>query len=290
MMAAVLFAMAVPADALAAGPALTTTFGPLALVGLLLIIGGLLFLFGPDLLRRGSSTKSAKNSAATAPQASARAETPAAGPPQAGTLKNRVGDSDVTEGVEAEGATMPVDADAHGSQPATSGEAPTAPARGQTASSSAATTGAGDERPPLGEVYGPETCTEYVGGLTAQVLGRAKVFFGSLASEGEIDSAQLAERLGALPTELAGLLLTPLTRRAEAISVPAPFALGRVKGTRRRLWLDEDGVAARLERAIDREIATRAGSDTTADRNDVRQTTDRRAVAEDLASMRATGS
>ena len=82
MMAAVLFAIAVPAQALAAGPTLTTTFGPLALVGLLLIVGGLLFVFGPDLLRRDSSKKPAKDSAATISQASAHAESRPAGSPR----------------------------------------------------------------------------------------------------------------------------------------------------------------------------------------------------------------
>jgi hypothetical protein len=63
-----------------------------------------------------------------------------------------------------------------------------------------------------------------------------------------------------------------------------------VKGTRRRLWLDEDGVASRLETAISREIATRAGAGSSHPSNGGGKAADRKAVAEDLASVRATGS
>ncbi|MDH3724476.1 MAG: hypothetical protein OER93_01850 [Thermoleophilia bacterium] len=289
MIAAALFAMAVPAHALAAGPALSTAFGPLALVGLLLIVAGLLFLFGPDLLRRRSSRAQAEDSAAAAPQAPAGTEASAADSPETRTLKYREAQIDVNEGEQAEGRKEPVAADGPRSQPAASAQAPPVPPREQAERRPAGSSTTPDERQPLGEVYGPETCTEYAGGLSDQVLGRAKVFFASLAREGEIDSTKLADSLDAIPTQLAGLLLTPLTRRAEAINAPSPFRLGRVKGTRRRLWLDQDGVAARLGRAIDREIAMRSGSSAAAGGNGAGQGADHQAVAEDLASLRATG-
>ncbi len=267
--AAVLFVLAVPANALAAGPTLGASFGPLAVIGLLLVGGGLVFLFGPDLInRRGSS----------------------AGERPGETAKDKQAVSDRGAKIEAQGGDgPPAEQPATGQQAANTSSAASRPPK-QAAPRPAAAATSTDERPTLGGVFGAETCAEYAGGLTDQVLGRSKLFFASLASEGEIDSGLLAERLGAQPTELAGLLLTPLTRRAEAISVPAPFGLGRVKGTRRRLWLDVDGVASRLETAISREIAARAGSGSGPPGNGAGKAADRGAVAEDLATMRATGS
>jgi len=113
---------------------------------------------------------------------------------------------------------------------------------------------------PVAAAYSASGASRYVGGLTDGVLARAKIFFAALAEQGEVDSAELARRLDAQPTELAGLLLTSLTRRAEAVSSPAPFGIGRVKGTRRRLWLDPDKIAPTLEHAIDQEIAKRHGT------------------------------
>jgi hypothetical protein len=271
-LAAALFAAAVPSQALAAGPGLGASFGLLGVAGVVLIVGGLLFLVWPELIGR-------------LPGASAPTD---AGEEPASTSETAAPPPEPVRPPAAEQASPPP------SEPVTSPAAekappppPKAPAPVDERPAAGDTPGTGAARPPIGKVYTPETCTEYAGGLGDRVLGRAKIFFASLASEGEIDSTRLAERLGAAPTGLAGLLLTPLTRRAEAINAPAPFGLGRVKGTRRRLWLDEDGVAARLDRAIEREIASRSGVG--ARPNGGGRAADRDALAEGLASMKATG-
>jgi hypothetical protein len=113
----------------------------------------------------------------------------------------------------------------------------------------------------LDETYDSAACARFVEGLGDQVLVRVRIFFRCLADEGEVDSALLAERLGATPSEVAGLVITPLARRSEAVGAPAPFVAGQVPGTRRRLWRDQGRIAERLGDAIDVELARRAAAD-----------------------------
>ena len=114
---------------------------------------------------------------------------------------------------------------------------------------------------PLGEAYDRPACDRFVAGLGDEVLQRGRVFFRYLAEEGEVDSVRLAGRLGAAPGEVAGLLITPLSRRAEAIGAPPPFVEERAPRTRRRVWRDQGGIAERLGATIEVEIARRSPGD-----------------------------
>jgi hypothetical protein len=107
-------------------------------------------------------------------------------------------------------------------------------------------------------VYGPEISATFASGLRAEVAERGLLFFRRLAKDGEIDSAVAAELLGIKPTELAGRLMTPIRRRAEALSLALPYAIARAPKTRQRIWRDHLGNAARLGEALEAVVVERA--------------------------------
>jgi hypothetical protein len=107
-------------------------------------------------------------------------------------------------------------------------------------------------------VYGPEICATFASGLRAEVAERGLLFFRRLAKDGEIDSAAAAELLGVKPTALAGRLMTPIRRRAEALSLALPYAIARAPKTRQRIWRDHLGNAARLGEALEAMVVERA--------------------------------
>lgn len=109
-------------------------------------------------------------------------------------------------------------------------------------------------------VYGPEICATFASGLRAEVAERGLLFFRRLAKDGEIDSAVAAEILGVRPTELAGRLMTPIRRRAEALSLALPYAAARAPKTRQRIWRDHLGNAARLGEALEAVVVERASA------------------------------
>jgi hypothetical protein len=101
----------------------------------------------------------------------------------------------------------------------------------------------------LNQIYGPALCLEFASGLGDEVLERAIVLFGLLSRNGSVDSVAAADALGVTPGELPGLIITPLRRRADALSLPVAYIAERDQTTRRRRWRDRDGVAGRLREA-----------------------------------------
>jgi hypothetical protein len=117
--------------------------------------------------------------------------------------------------------------------------------------------GAPQREPHSDPLYTQATCEEYVEGLGDEVLERSLRLFQPLGQLGRIDSYQLAELLDAPPASIGGMLTTPLSRRADGLGLPLPYVIDRVPGTRRRVWRDHAGIAARMARAIRAELALR---------------------------------
>jgi hypothetical protein len=112
-------------------------------------------------------------------------------------------------------------------------------------------------KPSPFEGYDDATCAVYAASLGDVVLDNAEVFFARLGQEGEIGSLALADAIGvASPRNIAAVLTTPLKKRAKALSLPLPWAED-ARG-QRTVWLDRDGIAERMLRAIGEEKAQRA--------------------------------
>jgi hypothetical protein len=109
-------------------------------------------------------------------------------------------------------------------------------------------------RDPL---YGDETCREFAIGLSDEILPRALVMAQPLARLGQIDAPQLAGLLGARPSDLGGLVVRPLQRRATALGLPLPFVVSRRPRSGRRAWENHAGIAERLSRALEAELIAR---------------------------------
>ena len=107
------------------------------------------------------------------------------------------------------------------------------------------------------ESYDEATCAVYVTSLGDVVLDNAEIFFARLEQEGEIGSLALADAIGvASPRNIAAVLTTPLKRRAKALSLPLPWA--EDAHGQRTVWLDRDGIAEPMLRAVREEKARRA--------------------------------
>lgn len=106
-------------------------------------------------------------------------------------------------------------------------------------------------------LYGDETCREFAIGLSDEILPRALVMAQPLARLGQIDAAQLAGLLGARPSDLGGLVVRPLQRRATALGLPLPFVVSRRPRSGRRAWENHAGIAERLSRALQVELSAR---------------------------------
>jgi hypothetical protein len=112
------------------------------------------------------------------------------------------------------------------------------------------------QQPPLAS-YDEGTCAVFVASLGDVVLDNAEVFFAQLAHEGEIGSLTLADAIGvASPRNIAAVLTTPIKKRAKALSLPLPW-LEDAHG-QRTIWLDQEGIAKRILRAVRVEKARRA--------------------------------
>ena len=109
---------------------------------------------------------------------------------------------------------------------------------------------------PLG--YTPAAAAAFSAGLSDGLLRRASTLFDALVAESVVDSARLADRLGVTPGRLRTLVTEPLERRARALGLPRPFALGTAAKTRRRTWSDHEGVATILAEALRAERGRRA--------------------------------
>jgi hypothetical protein len=93
--------------------------------------------------------------------------------------------------------------------------------------------------------------------LGDSVLLRARVFFKQLAKEGRVGSLELVELLdlkGA--TSIPANLTNPLKKRAARLGLEVPWEEGADRENR-TVWLDRDGIAARMVEAIDEEVRRR---------------------------------
>jgi hypothetical protein len=100
--------------------------------------------------------------------------------------------------------------------------------------------------------YDDHTLARYVEGLNRDVIDRAIELFSALTEPPHrIDSLKLAERVGATsPRDLAGILTTPLKRRADALGLPRPWIADEVRG--RSVWRQDDHeLAARMLGALE---------------------------------------
>jgi len=102
--------------------------------------------------------------------------------------------------------------------------------------------------------------------LGDSVLLRARVFFEQLAKEGRVGSLELVELLDLKgPTSIPANLTNPLKRRAFRLDLELPWDETSDRADR-TVWVDRDGIAARMLEAIDEEIEGR-GLDSAASRN-----------------------
>ncbi len=113
--------------------------------------------------------------------------------------------------------------------------------------------------PPTHGRYDHRTIVEFLSPLHLgdSVLLRARVFFKQLAKEGRIGSLELVELLdlkGA--TSIPANLTNPLKKRAARLDLEVPWEETADRDDR-TVWVDRDGIAARMLEAIDEEIRRR---------------------------------
>ena len=93
--------------------------------------------------------------------------------------------------------------------------------------------------------------------LGDSVLLRARVFFKQIAKEGRVGSLELVELLdlkGA--TSIPANLTNPLKKRVARLGLEVPWEEDADRENR-TVWLDRDGIAARMLAAIDEEVRRR---------------------------------
>jgi hypothetical protein len=118
--------------------------------------------------------------------------------------------------------------------------------------------------------YSAAGCARFVEALGPTVIERALLFFAALQHEGRIDSLELATLIGTTPRGIAGLLTTPLKRRAKKLRLDAPpwdggrgaepfGGIAEYHGLdpERTYWRDRDGIAERMVAALEGEQARR---------------------------------
>lgn len=103
------------------------------------------------------------------------------------------------------------------------------------------------------------TCGEYVQGLGQGVVNRFGDFFAKLKREGRIGSLELAKTIGtATPRNIPANLTNSLKRRARKLGRPVPWT-ETTDQDQRTVWVDRDGIAARMVEAIQAEQARWSG-------------------------------
>lgn len=107
--------------------------------------------------------------------------------------------------------------------------------------------------------YDQRTIVEFLSPLHLgdTVLLRTRVFFGRLAKEGRVGSLELVELLGLKgPTSIPANLTNPLKKRATRLGLEKPWDEAADREDR-TVWVDRDGIAERMLRAIDEEVERR---------------------------------
>jgi hypothetical protein len=107
--------------------------------------------------------------------------------------------------------------------------------------------------------YDHRTIVEFLSPLHLgdSVLLRAQVFFKQLAKEGRVGSLELVDLLGLKgATSIPANLTNPLKKRAARLDLEVPWEETADRDDR-TVWVDRDGIAARMLDAIDEEVRRR---------------------------------
>jgi len=107
--------------------------------------------------------------------------------------------------------------------------------------------------------YDERTILEFLSPLHLgdTVLVRAWKFFDELARDGRIGSLELVDLLELKgPTSIPANLTNPLKKRAAKLGLEVPWE-EKADREDRTVWVDRDGIAERMLRAIDVEIGRR---------------------------------
>lgn len=103
---------------------------------------------------------------------------------------------------------------------------------------------------PSGIGYDDTTCAAFVRELGTGVLNRAIDFFMKLDQDGQVGSVELAQHLNLdTPRNISSALTNSLKQRARALGLDNPWADG-VSSNDRTVWINRDGLAARMVVAI----------------------------------------
>jgi hypothetical protein len=107
--------------------------------------------------------------------------------------------------------------------------------------------------------YDDQTCAEYVRELGIGVQNRAIDFFMALDQNGRIGSLDLAQAIGtSSPRNIPANLTNSLKQRAKKLALAVPW--DETSDEENRLvWLDRDGIAARMVEALRAEHHRRFG-------------------------------
>jgi len=112
---------------------------------------------------------------------------------------------------------------------------------------------------PAGPDYDAATCAEFVRDLGQGVLNRAQNFFLLLATHGRVGSLDLALAIGtSTPRNIPANLTNSLKQRARRMNLDVPWG-ETVSEDGRTVWLDRDGIAARMIEALSAEQHRRHG-------------------------------
>jgi hypothetical protein len=103
---------------------------------------------------------------------------------------------------------------------------------------------------PVAGGYDDVTCALFVSELGTGVLNRAAGFFAKLDLDGQVGSVELAQHLNlGTPRNISSALTNSLKQRASALGLDRPWREG-VSTDNRTVWVDRDGIAARMCAAI----------------------------------------
>src|SRR6187551_211383 len=114
--------------------------------------------------------------------------------------------------------------------------------------------------PSASSEYDRETCEQFLVGhhLGNSVLERARVFFGQIAEQGEINSKDLVWALDLKgPTSIPANLTNPLKKSARRLGIDEPWTWAETPDGTRTVWKDRDGIAARMVEVIEEERVRR---------------------------------
>lgn len=107
--------------------------------------------------------------------------------------------------------------------------------------------------------YDSTTCADYVGELGQGVLNRSLDFFMKLENDGRIGSLDLARSIGTdTPRNIPANLTNSLKQRARKMGLAVPWD-ETVSEDDRTVWVDRNGIAARMVEALRAEQQRRVG-------------------------------